>query len=92
MSQPFERNDLQPSDIAVLIAAADACYFSLGKHVPEQAILKRCDKNFKNKDIGRSFKKLCSRGLIIKHPTGRNVTYNLSRDGLALAQNFGKNL
>jgi predicted transcriptional regulator len=93
MSRPFERYDLEPTDIAVLIAAADTCYYTLGKHVAEQAILKRCNKNIKSKDIRKSFKKLCTQGLILKHPTGRNVTYNISREGLAIAaKNVGKGL
>ena len=86
MSSPFDNYALRQTDIAVLRAVADACHYSLGAHIAEQAILKRCNKNFVSKDIGKSLRKLHSKGLIIKHPTGRNITYNLSPEGLSLAK------
>lgn len=85
MSSPFDAYSLSDIDVAVLRAVADACNYSLSAHVPEPAILKRCDKSV-IKDIGKSLKKLHSKGLVIRHPTRGNMTYQLSQDGLMLAQ------
>ena len=65
----------------VLIACCKANDYSLSSHVPIGFIRKKIAKN-QQKYFKKAFKTLVSSGFIIQHPTGRNVTYALSPDGL----------
>jgi len=86
MSASFDDYGLSPVDITVLRAVADACYHSLTAHMPESAIRSRCSKYLDGKDFKKSLKKIHSKNLIIKHPTGGNTTFQLSKEGLRLAR------
>jgi hypothetical protein len=68
---------------ATLKALADACNFSLAAHVPEQAVTRRFPRNLRG-DVKKSLDKLRSKGYCTKHPTGKNMTWQLSRKGLIL--------
>lgn len=79
--------DLSEDEKSVLLACCDANNFSLGSHVPKEAIMRKLQKlNPKYKK--KAFNKLLSKGLIFKHPTKRQATYQLSKYGL----NIGNNL
>lgn len=77
--------DSDPLAKAVLIAIADACDYSLHKHVPEGLILKKFQTHLRG-DVKNIIKKLCRTPYIHKHPTRGNMTYNITRDGLLKAQ------
>lgn len=79
-----ELEDLNPAEKAVLTIAYQTLNKSLGNHQPKFQIL--------NKIVGmnpkvkkKAFDKLISNGFLRKHPTKRNVTYELTRKGLKAA-------
>jgi len=80
-----ELEDLTEIEKAVLLACCDANNFSLGSHVPIEAIKRRIGgiegKN-KAKYINNVITKLLSNGFIIKKPTKNQTTYQLSKKGL----------
>lgn len=81
---------LAPMEQAALKALADACHYSLGEHVPIEAVTGRVPKHLRG-DIKKSLKKLRAKGYCIEHPTGRQTTYQLSSIGLTEAGKFSVN-
>jgi len=77
-----ELEDLTETEKTVLFVCCDANNFSLGSHIPIEAITKRVKKEIRSKYIKISIKKLISNGFIIKHPTRGKMTYQLSKMGL----------
>ena len=75
--------DLSEDEKSVLLACCDANDFSLGSHVPKEAIMRKLQK-LNPKYRRKAFKKLLTKGLISKHPTKRQTTYELSRNGLQI--------
>jgi hypothetical protein len=69
---------------ATLHALADACNYSLGAHVPREAVTRRIAANLRG-DAKKALRKLRSKGYCIEHPTGRNRTWQLTPKGLAEA-------
>lgn len=72
---------------AALKALADACNYSLGAHVPLEAITGRVPKHLRG-DIKKGLRKLRAKQLCQEHPTGRNVTWQLTRAGLDEVRSF----
>jgi len=70
---------------AVLIALADACSYSPIARVPEGAILRKFPTHLRG-DASKKLQKLSKTPYVIKHPSGRNLTYNISRQGITKAQ------
>lgn len=77
-----ELKDLTETEKAVLLVCCNANNFSLGSHIPIEAIKKGVKKEIRSKYVKISIKKLVSNGFIIKHPTRGKITYQLSRKGL----------
>jgi hypothetical protein len=78
---------LSPIEQAVLRALSDACYGSLGAHVPKEAVAKRLQPNLKG-EAKKQLKKLRAKGYCIEHPTGGNTTWQLTPAGLAESKNI----
>lgn len=78
---------LSQSEQAALKALADACFYSLGAHVPEEAVTRRVPKYLRG-DIKRALKKLRAKRLCQQHPTGRNTTWQLTALGLEEVRKF----
>lgn len=70
---------------SVLIAVAEECDYSTGKHVPEGAITRHFKSHLRG-EVKNKLKKLVKTPYIVKHPTGRNDTFNITQDGLTKAQ------
>jgi hypothetical protein len=77
--------DSDPFAKSVLIAVADACDYSIHAHVPEGAILRKFKSHLQG-DARNILKKLAKTPYILRHPTGRNTTFNITQDGLTKAQ------
>jgi len=78
---------LTQGEQAALKALADACFYSLGAHVPQEAVTGRVPKYLRG-DIKKALKKLRAKGYCQEHPTGRNTTLQLTAYGLAEARKF----
>jgi len=78
---------LSPVETATLQALADACNYSLSAHVPKEAITRRAHPNLRG-DVKKSLKKLRSKGYCFEHPTGGNMTWQLTQRGLTMARNI----
>ncbi len=78
-------NDLAPIEIAALEALAEACNYSLSAHQPEGWPILRRTKIHLRGDLKKGLKRIVRRGLCRQQPTGGNMTYSLTRDGLDLA-------
>jgi predicted transcriptional regulator len=76
-----ELEDLTDIEKAVLLACCDANGFSLGSHVPIEAI-KRKLHNIQAKYLNKAEKKLLANGFIVRHPTRNQMTYQLTKKGL----------
>ena len=70
---------------SVLIALADACNYSPIARVPEGAILRKFPTHLRG-DAKNKLQKLAKTTYVIKHPSGRNMTYNISQEGITKAQ------
>lgn len=70
-----------------LIALAESCDYSTNAHPPEGKIL-RAFATHDRGDVKKMLKKLVKAGYAQKHPTGRNMTYNITSIGLSKAQFF----
>lgn len=66
---------------ATLIALIEACNFSLTAHAPEGAILRGTASHLQG-DMKKMLKKLAKEGYAIRHPTGHNMTYQVTQAGL----------
>jgi len=75
---------LSPLEQAALKAVADACHYSLGAHVPIEAVTRRFPRYLRG-DAKKALKKLRAKGYCIEHPTGRNTTWQLTPEGLKTA-------
>jgi len=75
-----ELEDLNETEQEILLASCDACSFTLSKRVPIQEIKKRVSYSHQ-RYFKKGFKTLLANGFIRKHPSGRNVTYELNRKG-----------
>ena len=73
--------------LPTLIALAESCDYSVNAHAPEGQIL-RAFATHDRGNVKKMLKKLVKAGYAQKHPTGRNMTYNITSDGLLKAQNF----
>ncbi len=88
MADPY---DLSEIDKATLRALADACNFSLGAHAAEGLIMKRLSPIIRSTGDGtKSLKKLHKLRLCYKHPTRGEMTYNITQDGLRIAQTYNR--
>lgn len=76
---------LPPMEMAVLKALADACNYSLGAHVPLEAISCKFPRHLRG-DIKKNLRKLRSKGYCFEHPTGRTVTWQLTFEGLSMCR------
>jgi hypothetical protein len=76
---------LSPIEQATLKALADACNWSLHAHVPIEAVTKRIQNNLRG-DAKKALRKLRAKGYCVVHPTGGNVTYQLTVIGLSAAR------
>ena len=76
-----ELKDLTTIEQEVLLTFCDANNFSLGSHVPLEAVARRL-RNLSSKLTKKTIKTLLSNGFIMKHPTRHNITYQLSKKGL----------
>lgn len=76
---------LSPIEQAVLKALMYACNFSLGAHVPRQAVAKKLQPNLRG-EVKKYLKKLRAKGYCIEHPTGGNTTWQLTPLGLSEAK------
>jgi hypothetical protein len=74
-----------PLEQAVLVALAATCRLSMHSHVPVQAVQSKFPKHIRG-DVPKSLERLRRRGLCQKHPTGGGITWELTREGLAVAR------
>lgn len=72
---------LSPMEQATLKALAEACCWSLHAHVPREAVTGKFAGHLRG-DVKKCLKKLRAKKLCIEHPTGRNVTWQLTVTGL----------
>jgi predicted transcriptional regulator len=79
-----ELEDLTPAEKSILVIAYQTLNKSLSAHQPKQRILKKII-NMNPKIKKKAFNSLVSNGFLRKHPTGRNVTYELTPKGLKAA-------
>ena len=77
--------DSEPLAKAVLIAVADACNYSLNAHVPEGTIVRKFPSHLRG-EAKNTLKKLLKTPYVVRHPTGRNMTYNITHAGIKKAQ------
>ncbi len=85
-----ELEDLDEDEKIVLLACYDANKGSLRSRVPIEAITRRIKilpSSYKKKAI----KLLRSNGFIFKHPSGRKMTYQLTKKGLKAGYKLYKN-
>ena len=84
--------NLTNAEKALLLAFVQANNFSPNAHYPEGYIIRFLPRELRNnsplmKEIRtKTFKSLKSKGLIIKHPTGRETTWGITREGILLAR------
>jgi len=76
-----EFEDLTEIERRVLVQFCQANNYSLSSHIPIEAVNLNI-RGVHPKHIRRAVKELISSGFILKHPTGRQTTYKISRDGL----------
>ena len=76
---------LTPVQEAVITAIYDACHGSLSAHVPEHAILARFRRDLRG-EARKALEKLRPRGYYMRHPTGGEMTYNLTTIGKRIAE------
>lgn len=74
---------LTPNEEAVLMALADACYYSLGAHVPREFVRKKC--SIKG-DVDKLLRKLRAKRYCQVHPTGGTITWQMTFMGLQEAK------
>ncbi len=79
--------ELEPFDTAVLVALAQACNGSLAAHPPIHAIQSRFPKHLRG-EVPRSLDRLRRQQYCQKHPTRGEVTWQLTREGLRLAEDI----
>jgi len=72
---------LSQADIAVLVALATVCGFSLSAHYPAGLIQKKFPKHLRG-EVPKSLKRLRKAGLIQQHPAGHEMTWQLTKGGL----------
>ena len=75
-----ELEDLNAIERSILLSCCDANKFSLGSHVPIEAIKRKTKIN--PKDVKRILKTLVSNCFISKHPTRGAMTYQLTKKGM----------
>lgn len=76
---------LSPIEQATLKALSEACNFSLSAHVPIQAVMSKFPKHLRG-DVKKTLKKLRAKGYCCEQPTGRNITWRLTLNGLRVAE------
>lgn len=78
-------SELSELQKATLLALADACNYSLAAHVPEVYVTKRFPRGLRG-DVKKALDKLRAKGYCSKHPTSRNMTWQLSVNGLSFVR------
>jgi hypothetical protein len=78
---------LSPIEQAILKALADACNWSLGAHVPVEAVAKRVQQNLRG-EVKKTLRKLRAKGYCFEHPARRHTTWQLTSFGLVTAKAF----
>lgn len=78
---------LSPMEQATLKALAEMCNYSLSAHVPKEAVTSKFPKHLRG-DAKKCLKKLKSKGFCREHPTGRNITWELTINGLRATRTF----
>lgn len=68
-----------------LLAVADACHNSTAGRASDGAIASRL-RSDRRGDAKKGLKKLVKRRLVYSHPSGRNLTYFITIEGLKLAE------
>jgi len=76
---------LSPMEQAVLRALMYACDFSLGAHVPRQAVAIKLQPNLRG-EVKKYLKKLRAKGYCNEHPTRGDTTWQLTQLGLSEAK------
>ena len=76
-----ELEDLTETEKVVLLVCCNVNNFSLGSHIPIEAIKIGVKKEIRSKYVKISIKKLISNGFIIKHPTRGKQHTNLVKRG-----------
>ena len=76
-------------EVRVLMALGSATGFTINAHVPKNAVSSRLRRDERG-NVGKCLKILARKGLATKHPTGRQMTWNLSRDGLIICECLSK--
>ena len=79
-----ECEDLNSSEIAVLIICCDVCNNSTNCHRPREDIIKKVQLK---KPI-KILKTLISSGFVVKHPTSGSMTYAITRKGIDCVNRF----
>jgi DNA-binding MarR family transcriptional regulator len=82
---PSDINSLSVLEQTTLFALYYACNGSIKSHVPEGAVLRGIASHEKG-NSSKALKKLATKGLCTRHPTGRNTTYSLTIIGSKLAK------
>lgn len=78
---------LSPIELAILKALADACNWSLGAHVPVEAVTKRVHQNLRG-EVKKILRKLRAKGYCMEHPARKHTTWQLTSYGLVTARTF----
>lgn len=84
-------NDLEEMHKVVLFALARATRYSSKAHVSKHAILsKHTSRN--RRDFKKALMEISRMGLVTKHPTCTEMTFHITRLGLALVRDIEKEM
>lgn len=83
-------DELNQLDIAILVSICKATNVSKSAHVPIQYFIKKFQN--KMKMAKRSLHKLISLGYVSRHPTGGEMTYELTQKGLVACMEIKEQL
>jgi len=79
--------DITVIEEATLRALADACNYSLSAHVPVEAVTARFQTHLRG-EAKKALERLRRKDYCYKHPTGRSMTWQLTRKGLDMAKDL----
>jgi len=79
-----ECEDLNSSEMALLIICCDVCDNSPNCHRPREDIIKKIQL----KKPMKILKTLISNGFVIKHPTSGSMTYAITKKGIECVNRF----
>jgi len=77
----MSKERLSEQEVALLAAIFQETGYSTHKHVPEHAILQHFRRDIRGL-MKKPLRRLHSKGYVSKHPTGGEMTYQITRLGI----------